>query len=343
MSVGGGEKSGWRTVRETLVFSSPTTPYLPFSPLSQAVKAALDDTGLTAGLASVGADAARAAANAAQAAGAQVMTAPNTNRPPTARESKAHKAADRAAAPIGTGAAQVLAVTGVQGGGSGVFGRMASAPGVEEVSDVSAPKGYVPPKYDGPAADAAWVASQKAQEAASGAGGGSNGPPNPLANQMNVAGSLPEPSNVNAVQGAVSFPGSGGAAAVKRSMYPTNDAGTGPAPVPGGGFSPIGGGSGFSTAPLSASNPGLAMPSSGGGVASVPPLPPPGGVSFAQQPAAAVVAQPAASSSSNGGGSLIQPPGARGAPALGVTDTLPTTTTVKGVGPGALPVTMTIG
>ena len=170
------------------------------------------------------------------------MTAPNTNRPPTARESKAHKAADRAAAPIGTGAAQVLAVTGVQGGGSGVFGGMASAPGVEEVSDVSAPKGYVPPKYDGPAADAAWVASQKEQEAASGNGGGSNGQPNLLANQMNVAGSLPEPSNVNAVKGAVSFPGSGGAASVKRSMYPTNDAGTGPAPVPGGGFSPIGGG-----------------------------------------------------------------------------------------------------
>jgi hypothetical protein len=262
-------------------------------------------------------------------AGGAVSTAPNGERTAPRAPTREHKAADKASAPVGTGIQPVLATVGTPGGAS-VFAGMGSAPGGDAATDASAPPGYVPPKYDAAAADAAFAASPAGMAAANGGG--------PLAPQMATAGAVPDSRNaLGAPRGAAAFPGSTGGAGLKPNLYPTNDAGTGPAPVGGGGFQPLDGAAGFGSAPLSAANPGLTLGGGGGGGGNpAPTLPAPGGVSFAQQ-------APVAGGGGLSGDGLVRAPGARSAAALGMPDTQAATTTLTGTGPGGLPIRMTVG
>ena len=153
---------------------------------------------------------------------------------------------------------------------------------------------------------------------------------------MQTAGAVPDARNaLGAPKGAAAFPGSTGGAGLKPNLYPTNDAGTGPAPVGGGSFQPLNGAGGFGSAPLSAAEPGLTLGGGGGGGS-----PAAGGVSFAQ---AAPVTASAATNGGRGGDGLVRAPGARSAPGLGIPDTQAATTTLTGTGPGGLPIRMTVG
>lgn len=179
---------------------------------------------------------------------------------------------------------------------------MGTAPGAELTSAASAPKNYVPKAYKEDKKDAA--------ESSAASDGGRSIGPFPVPNQPGTGGAGYDPQSGDAsstfAPGAKSFPGSGDAP--RASLYATNDAGTGPAPVSGGGFQPLesgggfadggklmsgsgggGGGGGKSATPLLGGSGGSA-PASGGGAggSSVAPAPLVGGAVVGQDGRAAL-------------------------------------------------------
>ena len=222
----------------------------------------LKETGLGASFAEAGGAAAKAAVGAlAAGANADVRTLPNPNgmaaatgggskgNSITKQESERHKELDRASEAIGSGRQQILGGGG--GGGASIFSMMGTAPGAELTSAASAPKGYIPKPYK---EDKGGNSNNKKEEAAASAGERSIGP-FPVPNQPGTGGAGFDPqtgggggggedsSSSSFAPGAKSFPGSGDAP--RASLYATNDAGTGPAPVSGGGFQPLESGGGF--------------------------------------------------------------------------------------------------
>ena len=282
----------------------------------------LKETGLGASFAEAGGAAAKAAVGAlAAGANADIRTLPNANGKPlagggggnsnsiTRQESERHKEVDRASEAIGTGRQQVLGGGG--GGGASIFATMGTAPGAELTSAASAPKNYVPKPYkeDSKASKDAAAANTASADSERSIG------PFPVPNQPGTGGAGYDPQvgggdgSGSFAPGAKSFPGSGDAP--RASLYATNDAGTGPAPVSGGGFQPLesgggfadggklmgggGGGGGKSATPLlggsggGGSGGGGSTPASGGsGGSSVAPAPLVGGAVVGQDGRAAL-------------------------------------------------------
>ena len=220
----------------------------------------LQETGLGASFAEAGGAAAKAAVGAlAAGTNADIRTLPNANGKPggggaaasSRQQTERHKELDRASEAIGSGRQQVLGGGG--GGGASIFSMMGTAPGAELTSAASAPKDYVPKPYReedrGTRDAAASGAAASAASAASSDGERSIGP-FPVPNQPGTGGAGFDPrsgggggGDASFAPGAKSFPGSGDAP--RSSLYATNDAGTGPAPVSGGGFQPLESGGGF--------------------------------------------------------------------------------------------------
>ena len=123
------------------------------------------------------------------------------------------------------------------------FRMMGTAPGAELTTAASAPKNYIPKPYKEDKKGEAGAAPASAS-----ADGERSIGPFPVPNQPGTGGAGFDPQSSgdgsgSFAPGAKSFPGSGDAP--RGSLYATNDAGTGPAPVSGGGFQPIESGGGF--------------------------------------------------------------------------------------------------
>ena len=207
----------------------------------------MKETGLGASLAEAGGAAARAAVGAlAAGTDADIRMSPNPNKAAgggggnsiTRQESERHKEVDRASEAIGSGRQQVLGGGG--GGGASIFATMGTAPGAELTSAYSAPKGYVPKPYKEEKSG-----STRDTFSESAADSGRSIGPFPVPNQPGTGGAGFDPNSDGSsfAPGAKSFPGSGDSP--RASLYATNDAGTGPAPVSGGGFQPLESGGGF--------------------------------------------------------------------------------------------------
>lgn len=269
--------------------------------------------------------------------------------------SAAHAAADAAAAPIFSGEQSILAT--VPGGGHSVFGHMGSAPGTPLTAPGSAPVGYEAAPYQ-PAAVGA----------GQGAAGGKMAGDDRLAAKELVPGAAAFPgSGVSREwrerrrERERERRGSGGGWAVggrraptfltplsspplslpfpphqpapKQPLYATNDEGTGPAHVGGGGFQPLGTSLGGAMgAPLGqpgAAGGGLTLGGgAGGAAANAAPAQQGGGGNGASSSLAAPL-----TGGGGGGGGLPLPavPGGGGG------------ATVHTTAPGGLPLTMTLG
>jgi len=180
------------------------------------------------------------------------------------------------------------------GGGASIFSMMGTAPGAELTSAESAPKNYVPKPYKEEESSSSSSSSSSKSDSSSAAAERSIGP-FPVPNQPGTGGAGFDPQNAEGsasfAPGAKSFPGSGDAP--RASLYATNDAGTGPAPVSGGGFQPLESGGGFAD--------GGKLMSGGGGIGggsgkSATPLLGGGGIGGSSTPAGG-----------GGGGSSVAP------------------------------------